>query len=483
MIPTYNNASTIADVVKRTMVQCYDVIVVNDGSTDSTSDILKGIDGITVVSHNGNKGKGCALKTGFRCALERGFSYAITLDADGQHYPEDIHLFLESNIRTPGAIILGERNLQGADRSSGSKFANSFSNFWFCFQTLHYMPDTQTGFRLYPLHRLYGMNLITSRYEAELELLVWSSWCGTKMVSQPVNVYYPPRKERVSHFKPAKDFLRISMFNTIFSILAILCGWPLAIFRVLSRAVDTFIALFVYLTCALLIVTPFSLCCVLLSKVVKWDFGNTIRRTLHFFGSFVVKILPCIGVKSSIVNENHENFSKPALIICNHQSHLDLMLHLSMTSKIVFLTNDWVWKSPFFGFVIRHAEYYPVSAGLDTLLPGLKSLAERGYSIAVYPEGTRSSDGKIGRFHKGAFHIAEQLGIDILPLTLYGANRVLPKGGKYMRRGRMILEIGKRITVPEQKKMAESLLERTKKFRQLYINSYNIICNKYDRNA
>jgi len=107
VIPTFNNAATVADVVGQTLLQCADVIVVNDGSTDGTGQILAGMEGITLVNMTNNQGKGTALKEGFRQALRMGFSYAITLDADGQHYPDDIPLFLEANKEHPGALIIG----------------------------------------------------------------------------------------------------------------------------------------------------------------------------------------------------------------------------------------------------------------------------------------------------------------------------------------------------------------------------------------
>lgn len=482
IIPTYNNEKTIVEVVQRAMEQCRDVIVVNDGSTDATTELLHAVKGITLVEYDNNKGKGKALQLGFRKALEMGFSYAITLDADNQHYPEDIPVLLEVNKKYPGCFVLGRRNLSGVERSFGSKFANVFSNFWFCVQTLQYVPDTQTGYRLYPLHKLYGINGLTSRYEAELELLVFGAWRGVKIVSVPVRVYYPPREERVSHFRPGKDFFRISVLNTFLCLLALVYGWPLAAWRGLRILVSTLLALLFFLVGTLLVITPFSLCYVALSKVVKLDF-SAIRKLLHVFGSLTVRMLPLIGVKTRIMNQSFEDFSKPAMIICNHQSHLDLMLQLSLTSKIVFLTNDWVWKSRYFGYVIRHAEYYPISAGIDVILPKLKTLVERGYCISVFPEGTRSPDGQIGRFHKGAFYIAEQLKLDILPLVIYGANRVLPKKGKYIRTGNILFSIGERISPVKQMEVAESILQRAKLFRQFYVNSYHKICNKYDQNA
>ncbi|MBO7249571.1 MAG: glycosyltransferase family 2 protein, partial [Bacteroidales bacterium] len=233
IIPTYNNGGTILDVVSRAMAECQDVIVVCDGCTDNTLEILSGMaDKPHILDLKRNQGKGTALKEGFRYALAQGFAYAITLDGDGQHFPEDIPVLLKANQTHPGALIVGERkDLESADRSKGSKFANKFSNFWFAIQTGHYLNDTQTGYRLYPLKKLRGLSLLTSRYEAELELMVFASWHGVKLVSTPVNVYYPPREERVSHFRPGKDFARITILNSVLCILALVYGLPLAIIR------------------------------------------------------------------------------------------------------------------------------------------------------------------------------------------------------------------------------------------------------------
>ena len=150
VIPTYNNDKTIKAVVEKSLLYCDDVIVVADGCTDDTMDILHDIDKITLVSYPQNKGKGYALKVGFRKALDKGFSYAITLDGDGQHYPENIPLFLKANQKHPHALIVGSRQLDGVCRSKGSSFANKFSNFWFYVQTGKALDDTQTGYRLIP---------------------------------------------------------------------------------------------------------------------------------------------------------------------------------------------------------------------------------------------------------------------------------------------------------------------------------------------
>ena len=153
-IPTFNNAGTVADVVARAQAYCEDVFVVLDGCTDDTAARLEALpEKPRLIFIGQNKGKGNALKEGFRQAREAGFAYAITLDADGQHYPEDIPLFLEANRQHPDALIVGCRQgLKEATRSKGSRFANAFSNFWFCLQTGIPLRDTQTGYRLYPLH-------------------------------------------------------------------------------------------------------------------------------------------------------------------------------------------------------------------------------------------------------------------------------------------------------------------------------------------
>ena len=235
VIPTYNNGGTIRQVVRDTLEQCDDVIVVNDGSTDATTNILHSIDRITLVEYAQNRGKGHALKCGFRRAMKMGFCYAITLDADGQHYADDIPVFVRINQEHPGALIVGQRDLEGVQRSAGSEFANKFSNFWFYVQTGQRLLDTQTGYRLYPLRRLKGLSWITSRYEAELALMVFASWHGVQLVSTPIRVYYPPQDQRVSHFRPGKDFLRITVLNTVLCFLTVIYAWPMRLGRWVAK--------------------------------------------------------------------------------------------------------------------------------------------------------------------------------------------------------------------------------------------------------
>ena len=242
LIPTYNNASTVCDIVRRSLAVCPDVMVVNDGSTDDTLQRLTTLQQespFTLVSYPDNKGKGGALKAGFQRAKELGFTHVLTIDADGQHYPEDAHLLIEEGEHEPEAIIVGSRSFGDENMPGGNVFANKFSNFWFTVQTLQRIPDTQTGFRLYPLDHIGGLRILTSRYEAELELLVFSAWRGTKIISVPVRVYYPPVEERISHFHPTKDFLRITALNTILCLLAIVYGGPRMLFNHLRKLITS----------------------------------------------------------------------------------------------------------------------------------------------------------------------------------------------------------------------------------------------------
>lgn len=238
VMPTYNNGGTLRDVVGRVLERCGSVIVVNDGCTDNSVEILASLaDRITVVDYGRNRGKGYALKRGFRKAKELGFDYAITIDSDGQHFPEDIPLFLDALEKHPGALIVGSRNLNQENMPGKNTFANKFSNFWFKIQTGINLPDTQTGYRLYPLRHLPC--IFSARYEAELALLVFSAWHGTDLVPVKVNVFYPKAEERVTHFRPFWDFFRISVLNTVLCLVAVVYGWPSRLIHKIFRRKGT----------------------------------------------------------------------------------------------------------------------------------------------------------------------------------------------------------------------------------------------------
>ncbi|HOS84485.1 MAG TPA: glycosyltransferase family 2 protein [Bacteroidales bacterium] len=237
LVPTYNNYKTVTQVIDSLLVYTPDIIVINDGATDSTPQLLQAYsDKVTVLSYYPNKGKGNALITGFKKAMEMGFSYAITIDSDGQHFADDLELFVEEIEKYPHALIVGSRLLKQENMPGGNTFANKFSNFWFRVQTGIAMPDTQSGYRLYPLKKMGSMKLWTKRYEAELEMLVFSAWRGIRLRAIKIKVFYASKEERVSHFRPYHDFIRIGLLNSVLVFLAVVYGYPsMAIRRLFKK--------------------------------------------------------------------------------------------------------------------------------------------------------------------------------------------------------------------------------------------------------
>lgn len=241
VIPTYQNAKTLLKVVADVHRVVDTVFVVDDGSNDGTAALLDKATGNErpekVLTHPKNCGKGAALKTGLTYARQQGFRYAVTVDADGQHRADDIPALLKAVEEEPDALAIGSRGLQHENMPAKSTFANRFSNFWFALQTLQRLPDTQSGLRVYPLQRLHGLRWMSARYEAELTLLVFSAWAGVKLLPVPVSVYYPPRDQRVTHFRPGRDFTRISVLNTLLCFLMVVYGWPRIFCRQIARGV------------------------------------------------------------------------------------------------------------------------------------------------------------------------------------------------------------------------------------------------------
>lgn len=241
VIPTYQNAKTLLKVVADVHRVVDTVFVVDDGSNDGTAALLDKATGNErpekVLTHPKNCGKGAALKTGLTYVRQQGFRYAVTVDADGQHRADDIPALLKAVEEEPDALAIGSRGLQHENMPAKSTFANRFSNFWFALQTLQRLPDTQSGLRVYPLRCLHGLRWMSARYEAELTLLVFSAWAGVKLLPVPVSVYYPPRDQRVTHFRPGRDFTRISVLNTLLCFLMVVYGWPRIFCRQIARGV------------------------------------------------------------------------------------------------------------------------------------------------------------------------------------------------------------------------------------------------------
>ena len=236
VIPIYNNSKTISEVA-RSVTQFVDrVYVVDDGSDDETKSVLAELsrqeDGIKILTLSVNSGKGKALTTGFAKAYADGYDYAVALDADGQHFADDIPVLIAKVSDEKPTLVCGVRNITTQENMpSKNTFANKFSNFWFKVETGRELPDTQCGFRVYPLNKVANMHVFSTRYEAELEMLVRLCWADVDVQTAPIKVYYAPVGERVTHFRPFADFSRISVMNTVLCTGALFYYWPKKLFR------------------------------------------------------------------------------------------------------------------------------------------------------------------------------------------------------------------------------------------------------------
>jgi len=236
LVPTYNNAGTLKRVLDSILERTNSIIVINDGATDNTAEILKAYPNIEQINLPKNKGKGNALQKGFKAAISKGYDYAITIDSDGQHFPEDLSVFLEALLKeeTPNVLYIGSRNMQQEDVPGKSSFGNKFSNFWFWFETGTKLQDTQCGYRLYPLKEIKDLNFYTPKFEFEIEVIVRLAWNGTLVKNVPVRILYD-ETERVSHFRTVPDFTRISVLNTWLVIIAILYIKPRNFIRKIKK--------------------------------------------------------------------------------------------------------------------------------------------------------------------------------------------------------------------------------------------------------
>ncbi|MGO3813029.1 glycosyltransferase family 2 protein, partial [Mesonia sp.] len=171
IIPTYNNELTLTRVIDDVLRFTSNVIIVNDGSTDNTATLLKDYDFLTQIHLPKNKGKGFALRQAFHKGEELGYHYGITIDSDGQHFADDLPVFLEELEKEPEKeiLIIGSRTMTGPEIPSKSSFGNKFSNFWFWIETGIKLTDTQCGYRLYPLKQMNQMYLFTNKFEFEIE--------------------------------------------------------------------------------------------------------------------------------------------------------------------------------------------------------------------------------------------------------------------------------------------------------------------------
>jgi glycosyltransferase involved in cell wall biosynthesis len=224
VIPLYNHAETVRDVVERVLRVHDQVLVVDDGSSDAGAAVLEGLD-IKVIQKAQNQGKGEALRTALLEAQRLGFSHIVTLDADGQHFPEDLPKFFTAIAADPSGIVVGKRDFEQATIPGSSRFGRAFSNFWLRVQTGKTLADTQSGFRAYPVDIVLGLPLYEKHYSFEIEVLVRASWAGVALHDVDIQVFYPTAEERVSHFRGFMDNFRLTVLNTKLTFRSV-APWP-----------------------------------------------------------------------------------------------------------------------------------------------------------------------------------------------------------------------------------------------------------------
>ena len=214
-VPVYNNRATVRAVVSRCRDFVPHVVVVDDGSTDADlGELLEGLD-VTLLRHDVNQGKGAAILTASRFVEAQGGLFMVTIDADGQHHPEELTAFLPLLREDDPAIVIGCRDFNTPNVPKSSRFGRSFANFWLRVETGQRVGDCQSGFRAYPVRLLNRMPFKGSRYDFEAEVLARAAWAGLKLRCVDISVHYPKPEERVSSFRPLVDNLRLTRIHSM----------------------------------------------------------------------------------------------------------------------------------------------------------------------------------------------------------------------------------------------------------------------------
>jgi predicted LPLAT superfamily acyltransferase/plasmid maintenance system antidote protein VapI len=221
-IPTYNNPLTIVSVVEDCLRQTkFPIVVIDDGSTEPVLQLLQN-PRVQVITHPRNLGKGTAIQTAFKFALENDFTHLLMMDGDGQHLASEILKMITASLESPWDLILGNRKLTAETVPKISKFGRKFSNFWVKFETETDVKDSQSGFRVYPIFQVQNMKFFTSRFDFEIEVLIRLIWQGVDIKEVEIECHYPTPEDRVSHFHKVRDNIRISLLNAVLVVLSLL---------------------------------------------------------------------------------------------------------------------------------------------------------------------------------------------------------------------------------------------------------------------
>ncbi|WP_424246128.1 glycosyltransferase involved in cell wall biosynthesis [Elusimicrobium posterum] len=217
VIAIYNHGKTLAQVVNGVREYYKDILVVNDGSTDETQEVINSLN-VDSITHEKNMGKGVAIRNGAAFADKNGYSHILTIDADAQHYPSDLPAIANAAEANPNAIIIGKRDFNTDNVPGSSRFGRKFSAFWAKVQTSKTIVDIQSGMRAYPVALFKCIDFKETRYSFEMEVVIRAIWSGFDVEEVPISVFYPVRAERVSHFGLIKDNLLITILNTRLTI-------------------------------------------------------------------------------------------------------------------------------------------------------------------------------------------------------------------------------------------------------------------------
>lgn len=223
---------------------------------------------------------------------------------------------------------------------------------------------------------------------------------------------------------------------------------------------------------------------VLMSIIVPLPIGKRrrvafIHTLVHKFCKYFLRVM--VTTRLVNINEGGETFKTPSVVIANHQSFIDILMLLGMNSKFIMVTNDWVWNSPIFGRIVRYLGFFNTSSGYENIVGSLRESVARGYSIVIFPEGTRSEDSSVKRFHKGAFYLAQELELDITPIIIYGNGLVSSKGqGLYIKRGKLVSKILPRIS-PDSIVYGKGYSERAKLITRYFREEYRLLYEEFNR--
>jgi glycosyltransferase involved in cell wall biosynthesis len=224
VIPVYNHGATLRGVVGKALKAHDSVMVVDDGSTDGGLATIVDLD-VHRIQHSRNLGKGAAILSAAAEAQRLGMTHMITLDADGQHDPDDLPLFIAAMRHFPRAIVVGKRNFENGYVPSGSRIGRRISNFWLWVQTGRFLGDTQSGYRGYPVKVLNALKLRERHYALENEVLAKGAWAGIELLEVNISTFYPADEDRISHFHLFRDNVRLSLLNARLTLRAMV-PWP-----------------------------------------------------------------------------------------------------------------------------------------------------------------------------------------------------------------------------------------------------------------